>query len=97
MGLQVGSAEKLVLAGFIRDSARPEEKQIHATFDHLRTTGEWFQPTEELLTFIEEKTEKAPILENSKIEPVIRIVTRGGTTYEQNTANIGRRAEVRTP
>lgn len=36
----------------IIDGDRPEERQLHRKFAHLRTVGEWFEPGDDLLGFI---------------------------------------------
>jgi hypothetical protein len=36
----------------VMDGNRPEEKELHLRFSHLRVSGEWFRPADELLEFI---------------------------------------------
>ena len=49
--LQIGSAIKLVPIGQMEGSTQ-EEDEIHSVFDRYRIHGEWFNPAEELLSFI---------------------------------------------
>lgn len=54
--LQVSSSKKLNVLAKIRGS-KTFEKHLHNKFDHLRISGEWFKPEQELLNFIAELVE----------------------------------------
>lgn len=45
----------LTVIGFTKES----EKKIHKAFNHLRLHGEWFEPGEDLLAYIQENTSAA--------------------------------------
>ncbi len=51
--LQTGNPEKLVLLRAITGDALLE-RELHARFKHIRIHGEWFKPTDELLSFIDQ-------------------------------------------
>jgi hypothetical protein len=36
----------------IQDGGRETENELHQRFDHLRITGEWFEPQDDLMDFI---------------------------------------------
>lgn len=51
-GMQTGNPRRLVLLGCM-PATRKEERQLHARFADLRLAGEWFQPHEDILAFVE--------------------------------------------
>jgi hypothetical protein len=51
-GMQTGNPRRFVLLGSMR-GGREDEQQLHRRFASSRTSGEWFEATAELLTFIE--------------------------------------------
>jgi N6-adenosine-specific RNA methylase IME4 len=57
--LQKASPAKLSLMAFIENGAGLE-KQIHNKFEHLRSHGEWFSPTDDLISFIHKKAVLVP-------------------------------------
>lgn len=54
-GLQTGAAQKLKLLATM-PGGHEEERAIHQRFDHLRTQGEWFYSTPEIVTFAVKST-----------------------------------------
>ena len=50
--LQTGTHEALVLIGLLPGTVR-DEKALHRRFCHYRIRSEWFEPSGELLDFIE--------------------------------------------
>ena len=53
--LQTGSHDKLKLIGH-RSGSTIKERELHQTFDKSRIRGEWFEPTSNLLGFINAKS-----------------------------------------
>lgn len=53
MALQPGNPERLRIIGVIRDAGREQERNLHFKFRASRMHGEWFEPSPELLAFIE--------------------------------------------
>jgi len=47
------SGQKLRVLGTMKGHI-PEERQVHRRFSHLRGWGEWFEPADDLLSFIDE-------------------------------------------
>jgi hypothetical protein len=54
-GLQTGHPQKLKLLATMPGS-HDEERAIHQRFSHLRTSGEWFHSTPEIVTFAVKST-----------------------------------------
>lgn len=52
-GLQNGSAEQVHVLAQVAQSSDINEKELHKRFAHCRKKGEWFEPTPELLAFID--------------------------------------------
>jgi len=48
VAIQVGSAERLRLLGYLRD----DESRVHALFRQHRIGGEWFHPHQDILNFV---------------------------------------------
>lgn len=58
---------ELVLLGW-KNGAMAEEKELHRKFAECRVQGEWFNPTDELNTYIEAETNRATP-DNSAYQP----------------------------
>jgi len=56
VGLQTGSPVSLRLLATVDAGGARLEHQLHAHFAASRSHGEWFRPTPELLTYIEDVT-----------------------------------------
>lgn len=54
--LQTSAAEPLILLGTVT-GGRDKEEVLHDRFSHLRISGEWFRPDQELLDYIEHSKE----------------------------------------
>lgn len=61
--LNTGSPKKLYLLGYI-SGGKEKEKEIHKQFNNnkIRQNGEWFQATDELISFINKVNEKQNII-----------------------------------
>lgn len=57
--LNTGSAQEIYLLGWMQGN-KEIEKQLHIRFanNRVRFNGEWFNPTEELIAFINENNKK---------------------------------------
>lgn len=53
-GLRVGNRRPLVLVAHIPKAGRSEESRIQDMFASDRVRGEWYRPSEDLLSFIEQ-------------------------------------------
>lgn len=49
--LQTGNPEKIELLGYVTGTVL-DEMELHRNFDSVRLRGEWFNPAEELLSFV---------------------------------------------
>lgn len=57
--LQIGNPSKLVVH-LVMEGGRETEAELHRDFAASRTTGEWFRPTPDLISFIVgEQSERA--------------------------------------
>jgi len=56
--LQTGSADRLVLIKAI-EGDKNREGELHEQFAHDRLDGEWFSPSEEIMSFISGDTQRA--------------------------------------
>lgn len=92
--LQVGNAHRLTLLG-VHPGGVNQERRLHRLFGDARISGEWFEPTAELLEFVQTHVVRdwwraeglvAPTRKGriSKLEPVIVawVVGRAGQFYE---------------
>ena len=57
--LSTGSAERLYVLLSIPQTNEINERSIHEKFDHLRQSGEWFDPSTDLLEYIDELRKRA--------------------------------------
>lgn len=55
--LQTAHGKKLVMLGVI-DGGRQRELALHEKFESSKISGEWFRPTDEILSFINEHVRK---------------------------------------
>ena len=60
--LQTGNPDELTLLGEIYGS-KDDERKIHKKFEKHKLRGEWFNPENDLLSFISNKIEKADLME----------------------------------
>ena len=63
--LQVANSKELVLLGYVQGDEE-KEKYLHKVFNQyrIRANGEWFEPAQELLDYINTNNEK----ENTMVE-----------------------------
>ncbi len=59
--LQVGVPQPLKLLAFVRGGDLQDERELHRTFGHLRTRGEWFEPDVELWRFVVDLRSREPV------------------------------------
>lgn len=71
--LSTGSANKLVILGWF-NGGFAYEKELHKRFDKVRSNGEWFYPTPELIDFLNTHIEdKFIIVENDIVKQFLKI------------------------
>ena len=70
--LQVGSSEPLELIGLLsEEKVGTVERPIHRKFQSIRSHGEWFHPTAELVTFVEKACSQEGQLDDDETAVVI--------------------------
>jgi hypothetical protein len=98
-GLQTANPKRLRLMGEIPGTCH-DERALHKRFAHLRLTGEWFQATRQLVSYIEDvtlgereryvrarrKREKATIAKNSPEAKLARKLRQASQAYPDNRA-----------
>ncbi len=65
--LSTGSSEKLILLGYF-NGGFTKEKELHKQYKKVRENGEWFYPTEDLISFLNDNIQdKFITVDNEKV------------------------------
>jgi hypothetical protein len=88
-GVQAMSPVPLKILGVIPLGNTTYEKHLHRQLRPIRVHGEWFEPTPELLDFIEKYAEKFQCLEYKKLKLQCGATRKDGTKCKNRPNNTG--------